>query len=367
MDLIYNFFTLLLYGGLAFIEAFLIKRMCYSKHKRTRRISLLFACLLPVLLATFRGETGTDSSMYRRAYEYGDVFRWVDFEIGFRTLMNVLHSMRMPYQMVFFIMAFGTTLPILLAINKKKDVINVYLAGIIWITDFYMFSMNAMRQALAISLCIYAFILYLDNKKIWALLLIALACTFHTSALMCFALIFCKILFDNRHSKALITVAIIAVVFLVMNRSLLGSLISMVTGKSYYGAYVTRDAYTDGSVISYFIKISPILIISTLNFRNYHKDRDFIVYYALMIMGYIFSSLGYVTATQVGRIGEYFSNLSILVLAFDGKYKTPIGKKRYIKAKNIRMVLYAYLVVVFLYDYFYKGFSKLVPYQGLFG
>ena len=134
--------TLVLYFGVAIIEGDLMDKI--QKHKKGKKL-LIFAIVLPSIVAAFRGNTGSDSEMYRIAYEQGinAVHRWVNFEMGYRILVQILHSLYMPYQVLFFVTSFITVSFTLLTILQLKKCIDVRLATYIYITGLYLFSFNA--------------------------------------------------------------------------------------------------------------------------------------------------------------------------------------------------------------------------------
>lgn len=358
------FLTFALYMTFIIGISGLLKISFQQKKASVRNGLFITAVVLCALLAAFRGSAGTDSDMYRRAYEYGEqtLTRWVDFESGYVFLMNILRRIHIPYQGLFFVMEFLTTLFAFLTIRREKDDINVFLAAFIYMIDMYFFSWNGMRQALAISLCIYAISLFLDGKNVKSVMIIVLAMQFHYSAMICLAVIGAKIVFDNRNSKLLMTIIFGVAIMLVLNRPLLGNIVRQLTGSGYYASYITRDAYTDSNIFKFFLKISPVLIIVVLNYKNYLKDRKYLVYFGIMVCGYIISSLSSQTNTQVGRLGYYFSYLDMIVIGYCGKQKVLVGKKYYMMPKTVRILCYSYYIVMFLYGTFYRGFAHLVPY-----
>ncbi len=357
--------TFMLYMLVVISVSFLVKQSLQQQNKNLKNILFFIAILLCSLLAAFRENVGTDSAMYRRAYEYGEqtLNRWVDFENGYVFLMNSLHKFHIPYQGLFFCMEFLTTLFIFLTIKREKDNISIFLATFIYMIDMYFFSWNVMRQALAIAICVYAMSIFLDGEKLKSILLIIFACQFHYSAALCLAIIGAKIVFDNRNSKILMAIVFMVAMILVLNRPLLGSIVKMITGSGYYTGYITRDEYTDSNLFRYFLKISPILIITFFNFKNYFKNRKYLVYFGIMICGYIISSLSSQTNTQVARLGYYFTYLNMFVLGYCGKQRLFIGKKFCLTPKSVRILCYFYFIIMFLYGTFYRGFSQLVPYS----
>lgn len=353
--------TLVLYFGVAIIEGDLMDKI--QKHKKGKKL-LIFAIVLPSIVAAFRGNTGSDSEMYRIAYEQGinAVHRWVNFEMGYRILVQILHSLYMPYQVLFFVTSFITVSFTLLTILQLKKCIDVRLATYIYITGLYLFSFNAMRQCIAISLCLYGIVLYLKRHLIKGIMMILLASLFHVSALICLTVIVLKCLLNRKNYKIILFCLVIFSFYMIKNRAFLGDIILFMTGKSYYSGYITREAEVDASIMNYYIKASPVLIIGFFNIRNYKDEQLMYSIYALTVIGYIIGSLATVTATQIGRLGDYFAYLEIFLMGFCATQKIRVD--HYIVTnKFTKHILYTYFSLLMFYSTFIRNFSELVPYS----
>ena len=368
-----NFLTFILYILQAIVLAKLFKYKGNLKGKGEKSFIFFLALLLPSLMAAFRGATGTDSIMYRTVYEFGEesVLRWQEFESGFMLLISILRKLHLPYQALFFTMSFLTTLFVYLWIDKEKEHINIELSVFTYFMTMYLYSYNALRQALAVAICLYAVSLFIRKRKIIGVILIFIATFFHASALIVLVVVFAKFIFENRYKRIFLMSVVVVALYLVANRDLLGNIVRVVTGSNYYASYITRDAYTDGSMIGYYIKISPIILISAFNFKNYKKYSNMYTYFGLLIGGYILGSLGSVTGTQVGRVGDYFQYLNIVVLGFCATQSMPLpkmGGKRSVKiGKNtVTGIIYSYVLIHEIYSVLIRNFGEYLPYQGLF-
>lgn len=359
MDIVLTF---ILYTFLVISVTYLVG---YSvEHKRKQMKILILAAFLCGLVAAFRGTTGCDSSMYMDAYRYGtsSITRWSDFEFGFVMLVRFLNMLRLPYHAMFFVMAFVPALAVFKAIIVEKALIDVKVATFIYVSDLYFFGLNGMRQQFAICLCLYAFVLFFRNKKRKAFVLIAIACLFHRSALMCFIVIGINLFYKSKHKRVIITVIIIAALTLVSNRRILGDLITAVTRNSYYGGYVTRDADTGTTIFKYYLKNLPLFLIPALQIKKMRKDNRYYVFLLLMVVGLILSSLGAITATQVSRIGMYFSYMKIFTCAYCAKLPEPIKVSSVNGVRLNKYLIYSFFSLMYYYSYFIRGFSLIVPY-----
>lgn len=345
-------------------DTWIVKFAYFSKNVLNRRISTGIIIISQTMLATFRYMTGTDSAMYILSYnDLNRVNRYQEFEGGYIFLVKVLNNMNLSYHALFFCFSFLQTIFILLLIKNEITYINVRLAMFIYSITLYLSSFNIMRQALAIVIVMYAFSVFMDGKYIQSIFLILFALLFHNSALLGFCVIIVKILYKSKHKKILTIMGCGILLYFIFHRELLGNIIYSISGNLYYASYVLRDTEETGNVFLYIVKIIPIIIIATLYFKKYEKNIRYLLYYVMMLGGYILSMLGVFTATQVQRVGYYFSYLQIILLAFCGNndsFMKKIGKK------TITVLIVMYYLLMFFYSNVYKGHAELIPYLGIF-
>ena len=356
------FLTLVLY--LIFIGTISCLMMNLSGNKGKNKVFVLTCATICGLLAAFRGTTGSDSAMYIAAFCNGSesVFRWQEFEIGFVVLINILKQMGASYHMMFFVMAFFSAYCVFSAIAHERSYIDTSVASLIYASDLYFFGLNGMRQHLAVCLCLYAFVLFFDKKYMRTLLLIVIAILFHKSALMCLVIYMTFVIYKSKYKKMIFSIVVVILLLLVANRELMGKMVYIITKSSYYASYITRDAETGTTIFKYYVKCIPIAIMPLLCFEDIEKNNKMLIFILFMYMGIILSSLGAVTATQVSRLGMYFSNMKIFVLGYCAKRSLPIKSGVLVSSTFNRKMICAYFLLMFYYSYFYRGFSHLVPY-----
>ncbi len=344
----------------AFSWAIKVKKANYGGY-------LIIFLLLLVLLGTiaaFREGSGSDSLMYRQHYESQNFTRrWSAFEGGYIALNVLLYKMGFSYRMLFLCSAFVQSFFVFKTIEHEKEEINVKLALFIYMSSCYFISFNIMRQMLAVSMCLYAILCYLDKKLIKSVLLVLLAAQFHKTAYIVLLVFFAKIAFGQK-SKLLNLVIFSLFLFLVFNKSLLNEMYKFFTGR--YTGYLSDVMDSDGNILKYYLKLFPLIFLAILHFKNYKNDSKYYVIFGLYLTGVILESLDYLSNTQVGRIGHYFSYLDIVLFPFIAEYKTYFGK-RVLASKDTRCVIYMWFLVLFFYNYVYRNFGELFPYQGFFG
>lgn len=382
--------TLLFYLAIILGGAFLIFLDSKIKKRVVQLLSAVGTAAVLGLISAFRGNAGTDSPMYRRAYEYGEnsILRWVDFEPGYRALMDFLRSYHFPYQVLFFVMGFFTTLFMILAILHERREINVYVASVIFLSDFYLVSMNIVRQAMAMSICIYAICLFFDGetksalpypfslldirkkttkakfgKQCIAVGMILIASQFHTSALFCLVIIFGKLLFTQKRTPIILISAFVCVSIFLLKRDLLFKLILLLTGSYYYASYFNSDVASDGSFFGYYIKLLPIIAVALMyypKYRNYTKMHQL---FAFLMIGIMISSIGVITDSQVNRIGFYFKYLDMIIIGYCTRSSIRVSTIK-ITSTAISIGMCAFYLLLFYYKVFLSNFAELVPYGG---
>ncbi|MEE6637646.1 EpsG family protein [Limosilactobacillus pontis] len=359
------FLTFILYGFIILLFPYFVN-LSLKQKRNTKTIALVLISFLCALVATFRGNSGTDTSMYRTLYNFGEasITRWVSIEPGYMFLNNIFKGVGVSSNLFFGFLNLLTTFFVLLSIDREKNKVNVYVSSLIYFSTLYFQSFNIMRQALAVAICLYAICLYLDNTKVASVTLILIATLIHRSAIISLAIIVAKFMFEKRNSKLLIIISVAILMLLVLDRNLFGKIILTLTGSQYYASYVLRNSGSRGSFLLYYVKLLPILLISFLEIKNYKHSPNITVMFALMLFGYILSSLGVFTSTDINRLGMYFSTCDILVMGYCANHNISVGNL-YIKKNLLIGVILIYFILVFFIQTFILGYYEIVPYHNM--
>ena len=339
-------------------------------HARKHSVIFLFmGCILCGVVAAFRGESGSDTVMYRTLYYSGvnAIHRWESFETGYVFIVNLFRTLGIPFEGFLFAISAITTGLITWFIKENASDVNLFVICMAYTTDLYFFGFNGIRQMIAICVCICAIELIYQKKIKTALLLTIIATLFHRSAAVVLIVPALKIAIKNKKAYRFVIAGIILLIlFFINNRDILGKLVYFITDSGYYESYVTRDAETGSNIISYFIKQMPIVLISYFGLMHCKKDNEKMKnYYALALFGIVFSSIGSITQTQIARLGMYFSSFKIYVYGYAANNRLYLAENKCIDCRAVRIISIIYLYSLFIYNYFVKGFSEIVPY-GLF-
>jgi transmembrane protein EpsG len=350
---------------LAVVTPFSVSQAILWKQKGGRqnyRIWFFLSLLIVSLAAAFRGTAGTDSLMYRNSYNTQVLMNsYREFEAIFSFINRLLYKMGFPYQVMFFVVSCIQSFFVFKSIEYESEHIDVRLAAFIYVVTIYLDSYNAMRQYLAVSISIYAILLYLDNKWLKSVILIFAAAQIHRTSYIVFVLMLAKFVFERR-SKLLTYFSFGFIVFCVFNRQILNEMYKFFSGT--YTGYLSLNVESEGSVFLYFIKTSVIIVVSICNLKNYREEKKYYTIFGLVISGVLLTMLEYVSNTQVGRIAEYFTSLEIFLMAYVSQYKLQISGRLVLTQKQIKYIVYIYFAALSVYNFALKGFSGLFPYGG---
>ena len=379
------FYILILFGG-----SFLVWGATKLHNKTASYCTGMMIAVLIGVISAFRGSTGTDSDIYRRAYEYGEnaILHWTEYEPGYQAWVSLLKEHSFSYRMLFGSMGFLTSLFIVLTIIREKDKINPFIASFIFFSDLFMMSMNIIRQAMAMSVCIFAMTLFfagksystypyplnlLDDKnkppnemfkrQCIAIILILIASQFHKSALICLAIVIGKTVFTQKNIPILLISFFCIFSILLFNRDILYSIVYFLTRSHYYASYFNSTVSSGGSFGGYYIQNLPIIAISALYYGQYKKDPKQFQLFTFMMIGVLFSSIGVITNSQVNRIGFYFKYLDIIVIAYCANQ--PLKNKIFrikVNKSMITLLVLLYYMTAFIYKVYIAGFNELIPY-----
>ena len=357
--------------------------IAYKSHPKRKTIIVLFVLLFLSLIAGLRYEVGADWYQYYHGPElvgkYGYLGNKNNYELGYIILCKLIYHLGLGGRTSLFVYAFLTEFFLIKTIDKYKNDIDVFFTMFSYMTLYYFVSFNITRQALAISIGMYAIScinIELDNTKLFGIVkknsryfvFTMLAFLFHRSALICLvALPLCLLM---NKSKSIRNIIIILVIIVVANFRIFTDLAVKITGIGDFQWYFIVDFGDKGSFLLYFIKFAPILLTIWLCLLHINKNKRMEALYNLFLVGLIVNSLSLVTNTEIERISFYFLYFDIILLGF--AIKNMSHEKRFLRIK-IKLFagfypIYRYLVMITLvfnlwFVFFYKGSYKVVPYR----
>ena len=227
----------------------------------------------------------------------------------------------------------------------KKEVAKKhwYLAMFIYLfnNSFFLVQLSMMRQALAISLFVFAWTYIKKKKLIPSLVLIYLATTIHQSAMILYPFILWAFIPKMCKYKYLAYIYIIIFLLLMTNSELLNDIFVGVMSIDDFEGYMV---YEGGNKITkyglgFVLNLLP-LIISLYYLKNGHEENKKLIV-SLSCIGALIIPFGEIIQL-LGRVAYYFNIFSIVVV--------PITYFS-INHKYIRNLLLFIFVFMNLYNY----------------
>lgn len=320
--------------------------------------------LLLLLLALKSSAVGNDTGNYIYYFNrLGQLDGLTDpasrFEVGYQVYSKLIYLIFKNSQFLFIISSIICMAALILFLKKFSNNIAYSLFLFVGLR-FYYFYLSGIRQSLAISIILVAFIYFRNNKKMISFLLIILATLFHNSAII-FLLIFPL----EKINKVKNGVAFICV-FGLLSYLLINPLINIVLQHlpEYYGHYLLSESFAAGNLANYLdfgLKMSFIILAIVMNYKNLNVDNNDSNYknnVYFMIISAILSLIA-TRASLLDRLELYFWIFSITFIP---------DILNNIRSKSNKKILTIFVTVfIFIYNIiilkFKPEWNMVVPYS----
>ncbi len=180
------YFILLAY---IFLLPLVLQPIIPDYDKRQKWIAFLGVAFIFLIFSLKSPTVGSDIMGYREQYYISRYMSWsnndyVFFETGYILLEKFFSKLGVSFQLFAALIYFVECLALYLFISKfSSDAMMSLLIFVCYLS--FVFSMSGLRQTLAMSMCIFAYLLFYKQKPIPVILgifIIALAITIHRSA-----------------------------------------------------------------------------------------------------------------------------------------------------------------------------------------
>lgn len=313
----------------------------------------IFALSLPLGL---RGVTGTDSAHYYTLYVYGEQYwdRSSPVERGYLALVDFCHHLNLSFTAFSFFIAFVTVALFCTVILMERSNINVCVATCIFISIFYFKFFNISRQCLSVGLCLLGFELCLRNKRVMSILLVLLAATIHTAAIISLVFFAYYVLPAKFKTRYMTYAVVFITALLVLNLPLLANIVEFILN-SYFAGYFRIENFSISRIFGNLILLLPYIVLLFLN-----RDRDIIFLFSCI--GILLTSIG----SDTGRAGLYF--LSLLIVSASSKSNQALffrllGRLFVISKYEVTICIYLYAFTYFSYTILFSNYGEIIPYH----
>ncbi len=321
-----------------------------------KRVLITTGFLILLSFVGLRFNVGTDYQNYIREYNTISQISWEELptlrmELLVATLFKILSYVLWDARLIFVVLGFLALYPIYKA-NKLYEYKYLAYSVLIYCVLFLPFSLNGMRQGVAMSFILLSMTYLMKEKKILGIVCLILACLFHTSALIVAPYLLLLLIKKFKKIKlSKIYIALTAVISFAVLFFLNDWLMNNGIDKYSYmlGSIETDNIALSGNVILH-LAIIPIMLLSEKNETN-----D--IYKSMILSGIIFMIVG--TAAQyLSRFSLYYLMPCIILIP---------RSIQYIKKDNLRLLvkglLFAYLIMFFYLQYSKWGAHEILPYQ----
>ena len=263
-------------------------------------VFILMVLQLALLLGLRMPSVGVDTARYVYIFQHFN-FKDFDYEYGYMILNYLLSSFTDNERVFLLTTALLSIVPVGIMIYKYSE--KPFLSWFVYICMFYYsFNFSGIRQSLAASFLVMAFMLIVNKHPVWASVFVVVASSFHTSALIFLIAVFLR---NHKWKKIDILIVLFSYVFIFIFRVPLFNLITSIFYEEYQA--VETDAYTWMFV--------HILLLVLLYYLKSFLDDDKIVDFALTLftVGCSFMLLTSV-GTNVLRVANYFNVFIVLLI-----------------------------------------------------
>lgn len=316
-----------------------------KKDKRLYTICQGFAIFIITVFSVIRYDIGFDYQTYFNFIESGNEERIEKFEPLSYCLMYLARMTEYP-PMVFIL--FGVLTYWFMYKGIAKNSVNFGLSIVIYISLFYLFSLGAIRQALAMSVCIFNYT-YLRERKWKAFVFYAIIATLiHYSGAISF---FIYPIYHRLKFKYLI---IGSILFFILKEVV----VYLIQTYTVYGAYLEDDSAASGGrlkqVFYLFIFFSIFFIIKNKNFTIEETKLLKLGYLSLLFPLYFGTAVGDRVSNNL-----YIYYCFLLPLLLQNKF-------RYKRIIYNTVFIFYFLFYIFYTSYGTGNVAAYLPYKTIF-
>lgn len=320
----------------------------YALTPRTQKIGFWFCLLVLISLSSLRGATiGNDTHSYIYMFKNLSADDHSRFEIGYVWLTDTIKKFTDNYQFLFVVVSiiiyfsFGK----FIVKYSKMPWLSLYL---FFTYGFFTFTFTALRQGIAMAICLYAFEAILKGKNIRAILLILGATLFHSTAIVFSLAFLCKFLKPS--GKVFSYGYITAIILLVVFTAVLNYVFQMLPMYEHY----TQGTYIGETGVAGFLYAtlsSMILLFSYSKLVVQAKNCSVIPkvdsYGLIMVLFVVILYIVSIKANIFDRMAIYFNVLSLIVLP--NAISQLKGLTRQITIASVIVVFYIYSAMIITY------------------
>lgn len=328
-----------------------------------KKDSSFFCALVILSLSVFVGlrseEVGIDTAQY--LYRYSNCVT-NGIEPLFALMILVLYPFKSPSFFLFVCALIPYSL-IIARVWKMREILSFRYAVMVLVTAFLPFSMNLMRQFIAIGFVFYGSIFLFKRKTVFYLSLVLLGSLFHLTALFALPLVYLEHFQKERSSwfdETLLSLFTLFAPFIALG------VVGVVWSSGRMARYLSYLSFASNIGFTHFFRLVIYAAVGTVYFGllkkglNHSSNSEAMVTlfgecFAISEFGVLLRTLGYVFS-YVGRIAAQFElySLCFLSIKIDGKYEKQVAM--------IRILVAAVLIALYFQELVSNG-NGVIPYE----
>ncbi|MGZ7863356.1 EpsG family protein [Ligilactobacillus salivarius] len=359
----------------------------YGYEKSNIKLLMAISLFFPVAIAAFRADIiGTDVQVYaRQLYNIAinsknfDEFlnmKWYaiwrfkevsEFELGY-TILVYLSAKLKSFTFLLGCTQFLTIFPLYLSLNRYKNrykyIVTIGLS--IYYLLFFNMSLNMMRQWIAMTMIMLAYVYLKDSKYVQSTIIFIIAVLFHRTAIIGLGVLITYVLLRKNKREIFLKfstkrynlniVIFITIITLLITTVLSNSFRIMLTnllGLSDYSTYVNG---TVAISINQIYTDIPVLLLFLMIWKRRKNIEDYTFLTFCVFSNIVLSQLSSVMAYS-SRIVLYISVFKMLIVPI---YLNNLqGRLKKIITLILILLLYS---IYWYYTYVIKGTDATVPY-----
>lgn len=330
-------------------------RVTIGKRKKPMILTVL-GLILPVLLAAYRVNVGSDYMNYLLTYKRASSFSISQLTSNYSFISSTPIGMILVAKLasifgsekVFFgMLAVLCLLPFHIFICKNEDVEHKGIATFLYLLTNFSTGFNTTKQIIAINIVLLGFEAVYQRKLVRFLLAIVCAALFHQTAIVALPIYFLLDKNGNISTGKRLVAIIFAFIGLVLFDNILVSL---------GGRWADYADSSGTSNLTFFLNLGWLIIFVLCRWpliqKSYRNELSLI----LFAVGTVFTLLGFWSVFGK-RIASYYTVVEILLMA----QLPDIVSKNSKRGVEILVVLYS--VAMFIFSVVIRGQSGLIPYS----
>ena len=337
-----------------------------EKSIKQKQISSFLMIIGIIVLTLFIGlrdnpDIDIDFQSYQQIILQGSSHYYYEhIELLPRLYINIIHNFGLPYFWWFIMMAFSLSLPFLI-LAKKTDVHKISIVYLGFIFLYFSFSMNCVRQGVAMMYFLCAVTYLQENYRKYFILFLIIAFCFHKSSILWSVLLLLSYFrLDSFKSKKIFIFILITALFC-LSLSFAISNISHILTYIGYGDKInnaiaqTKDIEIGSGLGILFRYIRWLLLLIFIPIISEHYNKRFLMQlYLIFIIG---MCLDIVTMRTIilNRIALYPQMVELLLYPYLIDYTAKLSKGRFL---IIRPVLFIqFLILVFSISKYFSAWN----------